>query len=503
MTISIPGEENKSLTKELIIKQLISALVSLFFVVFVWNFWSKGIIALGINAFVLLVFILLLFLRELQIQKRIQRSDFIWIVPLFMIALSFLIYDNTFLKVTSLLVFPVAFSFFYYNSFFERKCDYWDLHFFKKYVVRVFSFIDKITTSINLYLELVIPAGKASWKMIAKIVLSIILFLTLAFTIFIPLLSSADAMFASKIKYIYDWLNQIFSLPLVNKSIVFMIFSVLLFSVQSAWARKNEIKEDGDSEKNIDSLVAGIVLGGILLLYLLFLWVQIERLWIGTLPFDFRETESIVKSGFWQLLFLSIINTLIYLFTYRKTRAFVQWILIGFTFASLLLLSSAGQRMFLYAKFYGLSYEKFFASYTVFYSVIMFVWLISRLFINRRTNVLKFLVVLFIWMYALITVLPVEQIIFRTNIELAKQRGARIRLYELTMLSSDVLALVKKLENEGALKEKITYTDENGQEKKEADADWTPWIEKHEKLLNEKKFYERNILNMYYLSKSN
>jgi hypothetical protein len=222
---------------------------------------------------------------------------------------------------------------------------------------------------------------------------------------------------------------------------------------------------------------------------------------VGTLPFDFKETENLVKSGFWQLFFLSVINIAIYFFTYRKTNLMVQWILTGFTVTSLLLLSSAGYRMGLYTTHYGFSYEKFFASYTVLYCAILFIWLISRLFIKKRSNIVKFLVVLFLWMYAVITVLPVEQFILRSNVSFAKLEQSRIRLFELTMLSPDVLSLVKKYESQGLLKENNNYLVRENSVKSEEQYDWIPWIEKQEKKVEDKKWYERNIMNILYLSK--
>jgi len=225
--------------------------------------------------------------------------------------------------------------------------------------------------------------------------------------------------------------------------------------------------------------------------------VQVGRLWVGSLPFEFKDTEYFVKSGFWQLFFLSIINIVIYFFTYRKTILIVQRILTVFTLISLLLLISAVQRMQLYVTYYGFSYEKLFALYTVIYCVILFIWLITRLFIKSRSNIFKFLVMLFICMYGLITILPVEQFILRANLKLSELKESRIRLYELTMLSPDVLPLIKKYKKEGKLKERIDYFRPGVEE-----FDWTPWINEKEKIVSDKKWYERNLLNYFY-SKNN
>jgi len=493
------NKPTEPLNKELVIKLILCAGLSLFWIIFVWNFWDKGIFALGINAFVFISLFFALFIWTLYKKERLIKQDLIWVIPLALIAISFAIYDNPFLKVINLLVLPVSLAVFYNYAFLDDKQNrYWDIYFFSKIIRRIFSFLTHIGQTITSYIELIIPAGKTKKKVIAKTISGIILFLIIALTVFIPLLSSADSVFGEKMQIIYDWIKQVFSVPVVYKIINLIIFSILIASILFAWGKRLDYSEKQEDNKHIDPIVSGIVLGGILVLYLLFLWIQIGHLWVGSLPFDFKATESLVKSGFWQLFVLSIINILIYFFTYRKTNSLVRWILTGFTIASLLLLLSAGYRMILYVTYYGFSYEKFFASYTVIYCAILFVWLISRLFIKTRSNIVKFLLVLFLWMYALVTVFPVEQFILRANVALSQLKESRIRLYELTMLSPDVLGLVKKYQAQGLLKETNNYLAREDAAKSEEEFDWTPWIERQEKIVKDKKWYEKNIINFIY-----
>ena len=176
----------------------------------------------------------------------------------------------------------------------------------------------------------------------------------------------------------------------------------------------------------------------------------------------------------------------------------VQRILTVFTIASLFLLISAGYRMGLYVTYYGFSYEKFFASYTVIYCAILFIWLIIQLFIKQRANILKFLIFLFLWMYAAVSVLPVEQFMLRTNVALAGLKESRIRLFELTMLSPDVLSLVKKYQQQGLLKENAGYLSREKENKSSEEFDWNPWIKRQEKIISDKVSYEKNLVNIIY-----
>jgi hypothetical protein len=491
--------QTEDFDNKLIPKLILCAGLSAFGVIFMWGFWSQGVYALGVNAFLLGLLTYALFIGTLYKKGRLLKSDLIWIIPLGLILSSFLIYDNPFLKVTSILVLIAMFALFFNYAFLDdKKSRPWNFVFFVRILNRVLSFLGQIGKSATWYLELIIPASKAKKKIIAKVIFGIILFLIIALTVFIPLLSAADAVFAGKMQAVYSGVKEIFSLPVIYKIITFVISSILLFAILFSWGRRLNYEETEDDSKKIDPIIPGIVIGGILIIYLLFLWIQLERLWVGTLPFDFKETENLVKSGFWQLLSLSIINIIIYFFTYKKTNPLVQWILTIFTVASFLLLSSAGYRMGLYVRYYGFSYEKFFASYTVLYCAILFIWLIVRLGRKKRSNIVKFLIVLFFWMYAVVAVLPVERFILRANISLSGRAESRIRLFELSMLSPDVLPLVKHYTSTGLLKAGEKQPLLEGETMTDARFSWKSWIEEKEKILADKKWYESNLMNIIY-----
>lgn len=501
-------EENrkpKELTKELIYKLIFCLGLSLFWVIFLWGFWSKGIFVFGINAFIFLALFTILFLWVLYKKQKFSKIDLVWIIPIFFIESSFLIYENPFLKIVSFVILPALFAIFYNQTLITNKKINWNFNFITLLLLRILSAISEISRSVNLYFRLLTPNSKSKKTVIVKSIIGLALFLIIALTIIIPLLSSADLEFANRMENVVEWFRKLVSETIVIKLMFFIALSVVILSMLLAWSKKFDYKEQESKKDKIDPIITGIFLGGILVIYLLFLWVQLERMWVGSLPFDFKETESLVKSGFWQLFFLSILNILIYFFTYRKTNTIVQRILTGFTITSLLLLISAGHRMALYVLYYGFSYEKFFASYTVLFCVILFIWLIFSLLRNKKSNILKFLIVLFLWMYSIIAVLPVEQFILRTNMSLVKLEDSQIRLFELTMLSADVLPLVKKYEKEGLLKENVDYiyrennTKENGENE---EFDWSPWIRKQEKRIFDKELYEMNIFNILYLYNS-
>ena len=491
------------LTKQNRIKVLWSLAVSAFWAVFLWGFWDKGVLALGLNAFVFWAALAGLFLWSLR-HKGINLAEHLfWIAPIGLIIASYALYDNPFLKLTSLLLLPVLFALFYnFAHVPEPRRIRWDLAFLAIAAARTLSLLNGLRESALTHARLFALPKKGHDKL-ARIGLGLAFFAVIALTVVIPMLSYADAEFAARMGGLLAWFREIISTSFVYKTIFALACSIAFLAALMEWSKTFAYANKENENEPLDPIISGIVLAGILGLYLLFLWIQAKRLWVGSLPFEFSAVTLLVKSGFWQLLLLSIINIAIYFLTYRKTIPAVQHILAAFTAASLLLLASAAQRMGLYVTYYGFSYEKFFASYTVIFCAILFVWLISRLFVRRRADIMKFLVVLFLWMYGLLTVLPVEQFILRANVALAGREGSQIRLVELTMLSPDVLALAQRYEAEGLLAERTTarfarevlLDVKNAQLNESAAAIWTDWIENRQLKLKQKKWYEKNAMN--------
>jgi hypothetical protein len=491
-------KENVSTQKNVIQPRLLATVsgLALFFVIFIWNFFERGIYALGINATVFLLLALMLFLQPLRAARKLTARDLVWIIPFVLIAISYSLYDNPFWKITSILIVPASFAVFYLQSF-TSSFTRWTLSFFLNIAFRFLSIFKNFGVVSGGYMNLVAPKKASGMRVFVRILIGIFFLIIISAVVVIPLLASSDAVFGTAVNAVYEWLKDFIFLSFWYRVLAFIGLSLLFASALFSWGRPFNVPEKQNTSNRLDPIITSIVLGGILILYLIFLGIQFNHLWVGELPFDFAKTEQLVKSGFWELLFLSVLNIVAYFFVYKKTIQQVQYILTAFTGASLLLLVSAGYRMGLYVTYYGFSYEKFFAFYAVLYCAILFVWLITKLFARSPADIIKFVAVLFLWMYAVVAVFPVEQFILRTNIALAERNDSRIRLFEMKMLSSDVLGTIKKYNQNGRLQENVAYLSNVGDQASVAELlDWNPWIEKQEKLIADKKWYEYNLMNV-------
>lgn len=456
-----------------------------------WNFWTQGVYALGFNTtlFWLCLGGLLWGNNPLLRFKR----DWVWIMPLFLMTLSFSLFENPWLKVISCFVLPIAAGIFYaYSQLINATQQYWGLSLLQSLVKRNSLPFQHIMNALKFSQNVLISLfrhqqqkefEKQNIRPINKrIFYGIALLIPIALLVLV-LLSSADSNFERLISDLFSQFFKLIDLSIFAK--MFCIFTLSLFLLATLHAFKNTFELTESKLKiALDDVVVGIVMGGILIIYLLFLWLQLEYLVLDSLPRDFRQTEKIVKSGFWQLFFLSILNTALFLTVYKNTGTVAQTVLRIFIAASGLLLLSAAWRMGMYVFWYGFSYEKLFASYTTLFALGVFVYLLLASFAKQRKDVFRHIAFSALWVYAIATVMPVEKIIFNSNVQLSQLSNSRVNLNDLKDLSVDIMGNVRThFTSESAstvLPEKQTRA-------------WILWAHRLERKRCNRTWYENNI----------
>ncbi|MDD5026800.1 MAG: DUF4173 domain-containing protein [Candidatus Peribacteraceae bacterium] len=451
--------------------------LALFWVLAGWGIFEQGPYAMGVNYAVFTLGVALFFSVHAG-ERTLTKTRLQWLVPILLIALSFLLHENPFIKMVNVLVlvpliacYRIAVS----TTNFEKLT--WDRAWIEQVLRRSLGAIGQIGDAIEAIVQSIIPYETEYTRTVRKVVLGLGIFAVLASIIFLPLLISADPAFEKMMQTIVDYVFDTISIEWLARTLSFIALTIALVAMAASWNRREELR-NGSSRMSIDDIVSGVVLGGILLLYVLFLQTQAQSLWVTHLPTEFRQTEELVKSGFWQLFVLSVINVGLFFVYYRRTHPLVQRLLVVFTIASLLLLFSAAKRMGMYVWFYGFSYEKFFASYTVLFALLLFGYLLWCLLQPKSQDIVKVLVYGFIWLYALVTILPTEQLIFRANTWLVMRPGSRIDLAELQMLSADVYGLVLREHEQHPQK----Y--------------WEGWLIEQQRITSEKQWYEWNVQDM-------
>jgi len=294
-----------------------------------WNFFSIGVYALGINFSVFWIAFALIFFA-MDSNYRFAR-DWVWLVPIVMIALSYSFYEIPWLKLISLILLPIIICVFCtYSHFNNNKYMLWNSKFLATIGVRVFKPLSAIDTVFDGVFELSRIAKELhQTDTFRRVLVGFLILLPLAVLV-VLLLSSADAIFSDIVKRGLSLTFDVINLLVLWKLFLSFLLAVALLSIAVAWSGVMDYVEPEETQ-TIDGLVVGIVLGGLLVIYGAFLLVQLDSLVVAEMPKNFREAEILVKTGFWQLFLLAVINTGLFFIVYRKTGAIANWILRCYT----------------------------------------------------------------------------------------------------------------------------------------------------------------------------
>lgn len=480
MTLRLKTNKNnimiKSITKNPVFG---AAIIALCFIFFMWGFWTDGVFAMGINASLVSV-LFLAFLHFRTDYQLFSRKNIIFSLPVLAVAASFQLYENPFLKTIDAIVwiFWALFVVAVIRADFLKNKK-WTPVFFFSAIGEMFSF--KSIGASTKEIGGVFSDKRNINAVIKKVALGLVIFLGIALLV-VPMLAVVDAEFSAAIATGFEVITSIISSTTLTK-IFFFILAVVALTAIGITSQGRYFAPEAGTKKEFDSIVSGTILFGLLGVYLLFLYFQIEKLFVSALPTEFAETESLVKNGFWQLVFVSTVNVSLFVVLRGRTNRFVQKTLFLFGLASMLILASAINRLGMYVFFHGFSYEKFFAVYTVIFIFIVLSTLLTVGFLRKNFDFTRFLVVLFSMMFGLVHLFPIEKFIFNMNYVLSQRNDSRIEMKELTMLSSDVRTDVESY---------LKKADVPIEEKKE----WETWVsEKRSRTMN-KKWFEKNLSDL-------
>lgn len=426
-------------------------MLGLFYVLFLWEFFSRGVYALGLNATLFGILTALLVANHVSKDFSPSKSIRVWLISCIIISSSFFLYENPFIKTINIFTLPLLALFFLRSSISDRT---FNRNWGRKTITSFFDFtsslIFRFTPASAIWLVKSTFKSLSLKPRLLDSILKGLIPLAIAYLLIIPLLSSSDSLFDARITSLINYLYSLINLTPVIKFAILMLVASSIIGIICLTKVTLDLEKTKTEKPNcvamVDPISASIMLVGILVIYFIFIGVQIERLFVTDLPVNFSETEKYVKSGFWQLFFITLFNLILSYSYYGKTGHYVRNLLGIFNLTSQIILLSAAQRLALYVTLYGLSYEKFYASYTVLFCSILLSYLIYATFNGALKDTIRVGFHLFLVMYCLVTILPVEIIIFKSNIELSKRTDSRLDLSEMRMLSIDALGEVNTAE---------------------------------------------------------
>lgn len=280
-------------------------------------------------------------------------------------------------------------------------------------------------------------------------------YLLLGFLIAVPLLlviilllSSADVVFQNLVWRVLGGLDfwNLFLIVLLAGAVYLASYAIIC-----ALAR-HRIKEETAPSKQKNPIPAIPVTGLLAAVYVLFCGIQITYLFLGNrqLPAGY-SWSSYAREGFFQLLFVSILNFLLVLFCLWMFRAnrVLRVLLTVISLCTYIMLASSAYRMLLYIGQYHLTFLRILVLWTLGVMAVLLAGVI--VFIHKNSFPLfSFLVAVVTVCYLLLAFARPDAIIARYNVKQAEKTQDAAWIEEdasyYRTLSADAVPILMKTE---------------------------------------------------------
>ncbi len=294
---------------------------------------------------------------------RIPKISIFYLMMATVLGFSSCITDNDFFLffnlIGSIMLFTVACLKMVYN---DTK---WD---FDKYIGSLFSFLFQILEMLPVPFHDIKVLWKRPEKKMSPTTRYVLIGIAVSLPILlvvVPLLASADQVFSDLVGKMLDfgrWFDWLFEDTIINIFLMpasFVAFALLLYLIFVTLC-KGDIKEEIKSCTNFSTVIAVTLFTIIDMVYVLFSGIQFLYLFAG-LPSD-HAYAAYAREGFFELLFVAIINFLLVLFCNKRfTKNIALKVLMTITCGcTYVMIASSAYRMFLYINVYHLTFLRVF-----------------------------------------------------------------------------------------------------------------------------------------------
>jgi len=403
-------------------------------------FYGKDI---GINVILFIIPILSFIYYVLKGNKKINnKKGLLFMIPIVLLSLSYLIYDNATFKVLNsiaiIVLFILMFIYTIYPTYNLEEIG-------KRSISLIFEPLRCIGNVYRLignkFNELIkIPSSTK------KKIKSIIIIIPIVLLVLI-LLTSADMEFNSIFKNFFKLFKNISLDNIIGRIIGILIFFTYVSSFVN-YLVFNYKEEKGSSTFKIDGYTIRLLLIVLNILYIVFDFIQIKSLVFHHLTMDVSYA-TYARQGFFQLMFISLINISIILISkhnkdnnYNKSIKYLNIVMILLT---AIIIFSSFYRMHMYESAYGYTTLRLLVYVILFTETILLVPTF-RYVINSKVNILKHFIVVTTSIYTVLGIFPVDYFIASKNIDRYNKTG-KIDIYYLENYNSDNITLLTDLYN--------------------------------------------------------
>lgn len=415
----------------------------------IWSvvlFYGKQI-GLSMLLFIIPITYYLIFILEKNNKIENNKAK-ILLIPIILLASTYLIYDNQFFNNLNLIVIPVLIIIMLVSLFTNVfNLEFW----IEKAVELIFDPIaylgetlKKIKLSILRKFKLKSKDNNNSKKVFKGLLITIPIALVI-----IGMLASADQEFSSVLYSVIRVIGKAFgnmqfmeiAVRLVLIIIVFIYLSSFFDNIISNFKIEKEDKEDNDQK---DNTTIKMIITTLNIIYLVFSIIQIKALIVRD---EYINYADYARQGFFQLMIISVINLIMILIakskSYKNNKFTNIMCLLMILFTFILIVSSA-IRMYFYEQAYGYTFLRLAVYFTLLTEAILLIPTILYV-LNKKKNLLKTYFSIIVTMYVIINLVNIDNIIASRNVTRYIETGKIDMVYIESNTGTDAIKQIIRI----------------------------------------------------------
>ena len=364
--------------------------------------------SLGINVILFTVPFLIFLVVYLKINNLIKnKKGLLFTILILILSVIPTFYSNIFILLNTLVI-PILYILLFIYTI---NPTYNIIDLLKKGVLQIFLPVGKIGNFFRVVTSGIRDKIKITDK--TKKTLKALLIVIPITLLVLWLLTSADMVFGNYFSNIFKIFDYIPNNNIIQRTIIVLLLftyigSTLIYSISP--------EETETKRKNLDYFTIKLLLTVLNIIYVVFDIIQIRSLLLHHVGNTITYAEY-ARQGFFQLMFISVINLIIILLSKStKETKYNKIMSIIMIFLTLIIIASSFIRMYLYESTYGYTLLRLGVYVILITEVLLLIPTIIYIF-NSKFNILRSYLYIVTFVYTFINLFSIEKIITENNIK--------------------------------------------------------------------------------------